>query len=387
MTERRMPKPIPFAQPVYVTRPILPELSHYTSILQGIWERGWLTNKGPTHDALERALRDHLRVEHLALTGSGTTALMLAHRALGLAGEVVTTPFTSPATPNSLAWCGITPVFADIDPVSLTLDPEAVERAITPQTTAILAVHLYGMPCAVDELRSIADRHGLRLVYDAAHAFGTELDEVPILQFGNATILSFHATKLFNTAEGGAVVSTDPALIERVNLLKNLGIRGEITVEEPGINGRLNELEAALGLANLELVGQETRARARIAEVYRTGLAGLEGMSCFALPAAVRHAQSYFVIRVDDAACPIDRDGLHEALKEFNVFTRRYFYPLCSEYPFYRNRLSSRPENLRVAGRASREVLCLPLFGALGVESGERICSMIRYVVTGQSAT
>lgn len=373
--------PVAFEHPVYVTRPMLPPLENYISVLRGVWERHWLTNKGKLHDTLEKALCDYLRVTHLSLTSNGTTALMLAFRALDLTGEVVTTPFTFPATPHALTWCGITPVFADIDPVTLTLDPSAVERAITPKTTAIVGVHIYGMPCAFDALQAIADRHGLRVVYDGAHAFGVEINGEPILKFGDATILSFHATKLFNTAEGGAVVVADPALKERVDLLKNLGIRNETTVELAGINGRLNELQAALGLANLQVLADEIRARAEIAEVYGMRLNGLDGITCFKFPPSVKNCHHYFLVRVDNEQSRISRDGLYDQLKKFNVFTRRYFYPICSELPPYRQMPSSRRDNLKVANRAGNEVLCLPFYGDLGTSNAHRICDMIEYLI------
>lgn len=372
--------PRPFEHPVYVTRPLLPDLQVYTAALQGIWQRQWLTNKGQLHDALERGLCDHLRVSHLSLVGSGTAGLMLAFRALELSGEAITTPLTSPATVNALTWCGLTPVFADIDPLELTLDPDAVERAITPRTRAIVGVHIYGIPCRIGPLQAIADRHALRVVYDAAHAFGTEIDGEPVLTWGDASILSFHATKLFNTAEGGAVVTPDPDLKRRIDLYKTLGIQDEITVAVPGINARMNELEAALGLANLPLVEGERRARGEIAHVYCGRLSALAGVECVAVPTGVRHSQHYFMVRVTGAS-PVSRDDLYERLKPFNVFARRYFYPLCSDFSFYRDCPSADPRNLPVATRVAQEVLSLPLYGALGTTAAHRICDMIEYVL------
>ena len=364
---------------MYVTRPVLPDLRVYMAALQGIWQRQWLTNKGQLHDALEWALCDHLRVSHLSLVSSGTAALMLAFRALELSGEAVTTPLTSPATVNALTWCGLTPVFADIDPLELTLDPDAVERAITPRTRVIVGVHIYGIPCRIDQLQAIADRHGLRVVYDAAHAFGTEIDGEPVLKWGDAAILSFHATKLFHTAEGGAVVTQDPDLKRRIDLFKTLGIQDEITVALPGINARMNELEAALGLANLPLVEPERRARGEIANVYRERLAGLAGIDCVAVPRGVRNSQQYFMVRVTGAS-PVSRDDVYERLKSFNVFARRYFYPLCSDFSFYRDAPSANPRNLPVATRVAQEVLSLPLYSALGTTGAHRICDIIEYV-------
>jgi len=375
--------PRPFEQPVYVTRPLLPELQNYTAALQGIWRRQWLTNKGQLHDRLEQALCDHLRVRHLSLANSGTSALMLAFRALEISGEAVTTPLTSPATANALTWCGLTPVFADIDPLELTLDPEAVERAITPRTRAIVGVHVYGIPCRIDQLQAIAERHNLRIIYDAAHAFGTEIDGEPLIKSGDAAILSFHATKLFNTAEGGAVVTPDRDLKRRIDVLKNLGIEDEITVTAPGINARMNELEAALGLANLDLVRSERRARGEIGQVYSERLAALAGVSCVVMPRGVSNSQLYFVIRVSGAS-PLSRDDLYERLKPFNVFARRYFYPLCSHFSFYRDLPSADSRNLPVANRVAQEVLCLPLYSELDAAGAHRICDIIEYIFRDQ---
>ena len=372
--------PPAFERPVYLTRPLLPPLETYTDVLRGIWERHWLTNGGPLHDALEHALCDRLRVAHLSLVSNWTTALILACRALGLAGEVVTTPFTSPATVHALAWCGLTPVFADIDPIALTLDPAAVERAITARTSAIVGVHIYGMPCDVAAMQHIADRHGLRVIYDGAHTFGTEIANEPVLRFGDATIMSFHATKLFNTAEGGAVVVHDRQFKQRVDTLRNLGIQDEVTVAASGINAKMSEFAAALGLTNLELVEAECVARADLAEIYGARLSGMTGLSCFAIPSHIRDSRNYFVLRIDGERSPISRDDLYEGLKRFNVFGRRYFYPLCSEFPPYRDLPSADPRALRIAHRAAREVLCVPFYGDLGGVAAHRICDMIAYL-------
>lgn len=371
--------PRAFDDPIYVTRPLLPDLQAYVEELQGIWDRRWLTNKGQVHDAFEQALCAYLRISHLSLVSSGTTALMLALRACELSGEVITTALTSPATVNAIRWCGLTPVFADVDPVFLTLDPTAVERAVTPQTAAILGVHVYGMPCDVEALQAIADRHGLRLIYDGAHAFGTAIGGVPVLEFGDATTLSFHATKLFSTAEGGAVAVRDAELKRRIDLLKNLGIQDEATVVLPGINGRMNELTAALGLAGLKLVEAERGRREAIANVYREGLRGIEGLECLDIPPLVRNSQQYFVVRLQ--AGVHSRDDLWEQLKTFNVFARRYFHPLCSNMLFYRKLPSANPANLLVASRATQEVLCLPLYGNLPLQDATRICEIVRHIL------
>jgi dTDP-4-amino-4,6-dideoxygalactose transaminase len=373
--------PQPFPEPVYVTRPLVPALADYHAALDGIWERRWLTNKGKLHDELEAALAIYLRAPHLSLVASGTAGLILACRAVAVSGEAITTPLTSPATVNALHWCGLTPVFADIDPVTLTLDPAAVARAVTPATSAIVGVHLYGRPCDVEALQAIATRHDLRVVYDCAHAFGTEIAGRPIADFGHASVFSFHATKLFNTAEGGAVATPDPAIKRDIDLLRNIGIQDETTVALPGINARMNELEAAFGLANLKAVESERRARAEIANVYRERLTGIAGLTCLEMPPAVRDSQHYFVVRVDNTRGRISRDEMHEGLKTFNILSRRYFYPLCSELPFYRQLPSSHPDNLPQATRAANEVLCLPFYGSLGREGAGRIAEALTYLV------
>jgi dTDP-4-amino-4,6-dideoxygalactose transaminase len=373
--------PPPFSEPVFVTRPLFPALADYQAGLAGIWERRWLTNKGELHDELEAALAAHLRAPHLSLVANGTAGLMLACRALDLSGEAVTTPFTSPATVNALHWCGLKPVFADIDPVTLTLDPAAVAKAVSPATSAIVGVHLYGRPCDVEALQTIAKRHNLRVIYDCAHAFGTEISGRAIAEFGDASVFSFHATKLFNTAEGGAVAASDPAVKRKVDLLRTLGIQDETTVALPGMNARMNELEAAFGLANLKIVEAERDARAGIAKVYRERLAGIGGLSCLEMPPSVRDSQHYFVIRIDNAQCKIARDALYKRLKAFNIFSRRYFYPLCSEFPFYRKLPSSSAKNLPHATRAADEVLCLPFYGALGLDAAHRICDTVGYLI------
>jgi dTDP-4-amino-4,6-dideoxygalactose transaminase len=370
----------PFDAPIYVTRPLLPPLRDYVALLEGIWERRWLSNEGQVHDALEQALCEYLRVRHLSLVANGTLALALAYRALKLSGEVITTPFTSPATVNALTWCGLMPVFADIDPVTLTIDPDRIETAITERTSAIVGVHIYGMPCEVGRIGQIAARCNLRVIYDGAHAFGAAIDGKPIAQFGDATTLSFHATKLFNSAEGGAIVVADPHFKELIDSWRMLGFRGEETVVVPGINARINELEAALGLANLGLVAAEQAARADIAGVYASRLAGRAGLTCYEIPPNVTNSRLYFLLRIDGSIAPLSRDALWERLKRFNVFARRYFHPLCSDLTFYRDLPSARAGNLPVARRAVNEVLCLPFYGALGVAAAHRICDIIDHI-------
>ena len=376
-----MSQPLPFQHPVYIARPILPPLDLFIESVRSIWESRQLTNNGQLHDALEEALRSYLRARHLSLTCNGTMALLLACRALELSGEVITTPFTFAATPNSLSWSGVTPVFADIDPITMTIDPAAVERAITPKTTALLPVHVFGIACDVRGLQEIANRHGLRLLYDGAHTFRTEIAGEPIVNFGDATILSFHATKTFHTAEGGAIATNDRALKDRIDLLLNFGTKNEDSVVLPGINGKLNELQAALGLANLELVDAEFRVQTELANIYASRLKELPELTFATEP---RPGANYhgFVVRIDRDSARVSRDDIYEGLKDFNVFTRRYFHKLCSEFPFFRHLPSSRAENLPVAHRVADEVLCLPLYGALGADGINRICDMIKFIVT-----
>lgn len=374
-------EPDAFQKPVYVTRPLLPNLDNFKDHLSDIWEAGWLSNSGSKARALEAELRDRLRAPQVSLFNNGTIALIVAAQALKLSGEVITTPFTFPATPHVLSWNNVTPVFADIDPETYTLDPACIEPLITSRTTGILAVHVYGMPCNVHAIQEVADAYGLKVIYDGAHAFGSEIDGQPITNFGDATMLSFHATKLFHTAEGGALVVRDPHLHKRIELLKNFGIKNEFQVTMPGINGKMNEIQAALGLLTLEMVEGERRARAAIGAVYRERLAGIAGLQPFELPTNVRNSQQYFIIRIKKEAASVDRDTLYERLKQYNIFARKYFYPLCSDYSCYRSLPSSNPASLPVAHQASSEVLSLPFFGELGVDGANRVCDAIDFIM------
>jgi dTDP-4-amino-4,6-dideoxygalactose transaminase len=366
-----------FPEPVFVTRPLLPELGAYVERLQGIWDRRWLTNHGQEHETLAARLREHLRVSHLELFTNGALALFLGLRALDVRGEVITTPFTFPATPHALDWCNLVPVFADIDPVTMNVDPAAVEACITSRTSAILAVHVYGTPCDVVALEALGRKHSLKVIYDAAHAFGVEIGGRPIGTFGDLSMFSFHATKLFNTAEGGALVFSDPALGERLRLLRNFGIRDEHTVECSGINAKMSELQAALGLCVLEVMDAERAARSQLVATYRRRLANVRGISCQPDPVDVRSSYQYFVIRIDSALWPGGRDALHARLKLSNVITRKYFYPLCSTYDCYRHLPSAQPGRLPVAERVADEVLSLPLTSAIGEADVDIICDLI----------
>jgi dTDP-4-amino-4,6-dideoxygalactose transaminase len=354
-------------QPIYVTRPLLPPLGDYTRRLEGIWEKRWLTNHGDEHRELELALSRHLRAPHLTLFTNGTIAWLIGLKALGVdGGEAIVTPFTFPATVHALTWLGVTPVFADIDPVTMNLDSRALEALITPKTRAILGVHVYGTPCDVAGIQSVADRHGLRVAYDGAHAFGVELAGRPIGDFGDLTMFSFHATKLFNTAEGGCLVYRDATLRDRIRLLHNFGIHNEEEITIPGLNGKMSELQAAFGLAVLPYVEDEWTKRGARAARYRTGLAGEPGITCPLETPDVKPSRQYFAIRVNREEFGASRDEVWQALRNRGVHARKYFYPLCSEYPCYRDLPSAARDRLPVANRIAKEVLALPLYGDLG---------------------
>jgi len=367
----------PFPETIFVTRPLLPPLDAVTRRLAEVWSTQWLTNAGAQHDALEASLRRYLDVGELSLFNNGTIGLLCAIRALDLSGEVITTPFTFPATPHALSWSGITPVFADIDPSRLTLDPRLVEERVTPRTTGILAVHVYGVPCDVEGLQAVATRHGLKLVYDAAHAFGARLHGKSIGSFGDATMFSFHATKLFHTAEGGAIACADTTLRQRIDRLKNFGIVNQEAVDSVGLNGKMNELQAALGLAVLDCIADELEKRRRILAAYRRLLGGVPGITMMPEIDGTESSCQYCVIRVSASEFGRSRDDLHAELKSYNVHARKYFYPLCSDYPMYRHLPTSDPATLPVARRAVDEVLCLPLYGSLELSSVEQICEIV----------
>ena len=366
-----------FPEPIYVTRPLLPPLEKVTARLADVWSSQWMTNAGAQHNALEAAVRRYLGVQELSLFNNGTIALLCAIGALELTGEVITTPFTFPATPHALSWSRVTPVFADIDPVRLTLDPARVEERITPKTTGILAVHVYGIPCDVEGLAAVASRHGLKLVYDAAHAFGVTVNGRGIGTFGDATMFSFHATKLFHTAEGGAIACADPALRARIDRLKNFGIDGPERVPVVGINGKMSELSAALGLAVLDCMDEELGRRRTILDRYRRQLGSTPGITVIKEPAGVVSSLQYCAIRIDAQTFGCSRDVVHDRLREFNIVTRKYFYPLCSEYPAYRNLPSASKANLPVASKVVDEVLCLPLYGTLPLDVVDAICELV----------
>jgi dTDP-4-amino-4,6-dideoxygalactose transaminase len=364
-------------KPVYVTQPYLPPLEEFIPYLEQIWEKKILTNAGPFHQQLEAALCDYLGVEHLALFSNGTLALITALQALRVTGEVITTPYSFVATAHSLLWNGIKPVFVDIDRNTLNLDPAKIEAAITPQTTAIMPVHCYGHPCDVDAIQKIADNYNLKVIYDAAHAFGVQDQHGSVLRYGDLSILSFHATKVFNTFEGGAIICPDAKTKLRIDQLKNFGFVDELTVVAPGINGKMSEINAAFGLLQLKHVDHAIVRRKEIDAQYRKLLADVKGVQCVADSGERQANFSYFPILIDDGY-PIDRDALYDKLKSYNIFARRYFYPLISDFPMYRSLPSARHENLPVATEVARQVLCLPIYPALADADVEAICRVIK---------
>lgn len=363
--------------PIYVTRPFLPPLDELQPYLEQIWRNRQLTNGGPFHEELERALCEYLGVEHISLFANGTLALVTALQALRITGEVITTPYSFVATAHSLLWNGIKPVFVDVDPESLNLDPEKIEAAITPQTTAILPVHVYGRPCATERIQTIADTYGLKVIYDAAHAFAVEDQGGSVLRHGDLSILSFHATKVFTTFEGGAIVSPDAKTKKRIDYLKNFGFADEVTVVAPGINGKMNELQAAIGLAQLKHIDGALNERAGIDRRYRELLDGIPGLRCLGLPDSTRHNHSYFPVMVE-RDYPLSRDELYQRLRERGIYARRYFYPLISQFPMYRALPSAAEFNLQIASRAANQVICLPIYPQLSVADLESIASIVR---------
>lgn len=367
----------PFATPLYVTRPLLPDLGVIMKKLEDVWASKWLTNNGPQHELFEAKLREVLGVPYISLFNNGTIALITACQSLRLSGEVITTPFTFPATPHVLSWNNIKPIFCDIDPVTMNIDADRIESMITPQTTGILGVHVFGTPCDVVKIQAIADRYGLKVVYDAAPAFGVEINGAGIGTFGDVSMLSFHATKLFHTAEGGALTFKDRNLKTRVDLLKNFGIKNEDEVVMPGINGKMNEIQAAIGLVVLDYVEEERMRRKRLTEIYRERLGAIEGVTCLKEVPGVKASYQSFVIRIDEGRFGTSRDVVHERLKAFNVFARKYYSPLCSDYACYRHLPSAAKTNLPVANTVVGQVLSLPLYGELSGEDVHRICDMI----------
>ena len=363
-----------FKEPILVTRPLLPDLESMRLQLEEIWESGWVTNNGEKLKKLEDRLKAHLEAENLSIFCNGTLALIIGLKAMGLKGEVITTPFTYPATTEALDWCGLKPVFCDVEEKTFNIDPALIEARITGKTSAILAVHVFGNPCAVGEIQKIADRHGLKVIYDAAHAFGVKVDGIPISDCGDMTMFSFHATKLFNTIEGGALVFREGALKQKMELMKCFGLNREGAIELSGINAKMNELQAAMGLEVLKLVKEEREKRKAVKRVYENGLGPIPGIRVITKLEDEASSYQYFAIEVDETLYGKTRDDLHAHLKTRNVHARKYFHPLCSDYAW--DVTAERPVLPR-AEKAVKRVMALPFYGELGTEAAEVICCMI----------
>ena len=362
---------------ITVTSPLLPNLDEFTESLKEIWESKWITNNGQFHQKLEAALAEYLKVPYVSLFTNGTLPLLTALQALRITGEVITTPYSFVATTHALWWNGIKPVFVDIDPSTGNIDPQKIEAAITPRTTAILPVHVYGKPCDTEAIQAIADKYGLKVIYDAAHAFGVEVNGESLLNAGDMSTLSFHATKVFNTIEGGAMVMHDEKTKQRIDYLKNFGFANEVEVVGPGINSKMDEIRSAYGLLNLKQVDAAIAARQKVAVAYREALRNVDGISFWDDMPGVRHNYSYFPIFVDAEKYGMTRDELYMKMKDQGVWGRRYFYPLISEFSTYRSLESSRPENLPNAHRMADTVICLPMHHALREEEINRVIDCI----------
>lgn len=363
--------------PIFVTRPFLPPLEEFVPYLQAIWDNKILTNGGPFHQQLEQALCEHLGVAHISLFTNGTLALITALQALDIKGSVITPPYSFIATTHSLLWNGIRPIFADVDSRTLNLDPAGIEAAIEDDTTAILPVHCYGHSCDVEGIRKVADKHNLKIIYDAAHAFGVKDEDGSILRHGDLSILSFHATKVFNTFEGGAIICPDLKTKQHVDHLKNFGITDEVSVVAAGFNGKMSELNAAFGLLQLKYIDGALEQRRDIDAKYRMHLKGIKGIRCLEPSGETVKNCAYFPILVT-TEYRLNRDRLYEMLAGQNIFTRRYFFPLISEFSMYSDFRSARASNLPIASDAASKVLCLPIYPDLTNEQVETICTIIR---------
>lgn len=362
-----------------VTQPFLPDLSEFIPYLEKIWDNRWLTNNGPFHQQLEAALCKYLGVEHVSLFNNATIALITALQALRISGEVITTPYSFVATSHSIMWNGLEPVFVDIDPTTFNIDPTKIEAAITPRTTAIMPVHCYSNPCDVDAIQRIADNYGLKVIYDAAHAFGVKYKGESLLKWGDLSILSFHATKVFNTFEGGAIISPDAKTKQRIDRLKNFGIADELTVTAPGINGKMSEINAAFGLVQLKHIDQAMAQRQAVDACYRAELAEVTGITLYQHDSNANSNFSYFPILVE-AEYPLSRDELYDKLKAHGILSRRYFYPLISNMPMYRGLPSADTAHLPQANALAEKVLCLPIFHELTSEEQLTIINIVKDV-------
>jgi dTDP-4-amino-4,6-dideoxygalactose transaminase len=362
---------------ITVTSPLLPNLDEFHALLKEIWDSKWITNNGSFHKRLEAELAAYLKVPYISLFTNGTLPLITALQAMRITGEVITTPYSFVATTHSLWWNGIKPVFVDIDPATCNLDPAKIEAAITPKTTAIMPVHCYGKPCDTKGIQAVADKYGLKVIYDAAHAFGVEVDGESILKAGDMSTLSFHATKVYNTIEGGALIMHDEATKQRIDYLKNFGFANEITVVAPGINSKVDEMRAAYGLLNLRQVDAAIAARQKVANRYREALRNVPGITFFDDMPSVRHNYSYFPIFIDADQYGMTRDELYFKMKDANVLGRRYFYPLISDFSTYRGLPSAGADKLPVATKVANSVVCLPMHHELSDEDVERILNEV----------
>lgn len=364
---------------ILVTSPLLPDLKEFTKSLEQIWESRWMTNNGSFHQQLEKALAEYLRVEYISVFTNGTLPLITALQALGLTkGEVITTPYSFVATTHSIWWNGLTPVFVDVEPSIGNIDPEKIEAAITENTVAIMPVHVYGQPCDNDRIDAIAKKHNLKVIYDAAHAFGVRKNGESVLKWGDISTLSFHATKVYGTIEGGAIICQSKEMKNKIDNLRNFGIVDEVSVAYPGINGKMDEVRAAFGLLNLKQVDEAIAARKRVAEQYRAALDGIEGITYLQEQPDIRYNYGYFPIFVDEKKYGMSRDALYAKLREQNIFGRRYFYPLISTFEPYRTYPSAASSNLPVATKLADEVLCLPMHHLLTKEQIAHIIEVIK---------
>lgn len=362
---------------ITVTSPLLPDLSELVKSLEQIWKYKWLTNCGPFHQKLEVELCEYLKVKHLSLFTNGTLPLITALQALHITGEVITTPYSFVATTHAIWWNGLKPVFVDVDPVTCNINPEKIEEAITPQTTAIMPVHVYGTPCDTERIQAIADKHGLKVIYDAAHAFGVEVNGKSVLEAGDMSTLSFHATKVYNTVEGGTLIMHDKETKRYIDYLRNFGFSGETEIVAPGINSKMDEMRAAYGLINLKQANAAIESRRQVAMWYRDALKDVKGISYLNDMPNVRHNYAYFPIFVDADVYGMTRDELYAKMKAGNVLGRRYFYPLISNLAVYRSLESAAPSHLPVANKIADSVICLPMYAGLTKEEAERVVAQI----------
>lgn len=362
---------------IYVTQPSLPPLEELLVSLRKIWESKIITNNGPFHQQFENDLAEYLGVKYISLFSNGMLALITAIQALKLSGEVITTPYSFVATTHALWWNNIKPVFVDIEPKTFNLDPDKIEAAITPKTTGILPVHVYGNPCGVERIREIADRYGLKLIYDAAHAFGVKFNGTSVANYGDLSVLSFHATKVFNTFEGGAIICHDERTKERIDQLKNFGITDETTVVSPGINAKMNEFQAALGILQLKYIDETVIKRKRVTEIYREAFKGVRGITFLPDIAGVAHNFGYFPVLIETLRFGRTRDDVYNELRNHNILCRRYFYPLISQFPTYQGLESAQPGKMPVAEKITKEVVCLPIYPDLSEEASRRVITIL----------